>query len=110
MMTKLQELIGLVEQANKSKHWSYSAELLPSSFAKTEKVRICRYPVEGDLLVLNIEEQICEFTNINNQIEMSAICAKMRGFIKEDSEVISEDEIVQLRKMAWNHRKEGLPG
>lgn len=101
-MTKLQELIGLVEEASKSKSWTYYADLDTSVIDKRLQVRVSRYPIEAEeRLIYGCEEEICGYTSIDNQVEMSAICAKLREMLKEDQEVISPDEIEQLRQRAW---------
>lgn len=105
-MTKLQELIGLVEEASKSKNWAYYADIDTSITTNRVRIRVCRYPMEGQGIDLDTEEVICRLTSIDNQVEMSAICAKMREIIKEENETISQDEIEQLKQRAWKARKE----
>lgn len=99
-MTKLQELIGLVEEADKSTHWYYFVEYL------TGYLSIRRYPCEGRIVKKEYKEDICLYANIQNDSEMSVLCFKMKELIKEDNEVISKDEIELLCKRAWKYGKE----
>lgn len=105
-MTKLQELIGLVEEASKSKNWAYNVDIHTNTLAKQLRIRVDRYPVEGYREILSSEERICKYTSVDNQVEMSAICAKMREIIKEENELISQDEIDLLKQRAWKAGKE----
>lgn len=100
-MTKLQELIGLVEKANQSKNWAYYFEYGKNAYFKNEII-IDRCPIEWDTVQYDAWERVAYFCRNDISSVLIEACAKMRELIKEEQEATDEYNIVS----EW--KKEGL--